>query len=177
MFFVVSFCYSQKDVVKNEFALNKDRLYNRIEILQKISSTLNRLDEKYELNHPMKYSVTNENFYNFFIYDLVDTTNVVPNKEKILIEFVDNHVYHIASLNNYFKTSIILILLKGKIYFFEGLNCVKKVNDIDDVMSFIKNKRKLKYSEIIKRRILNYKNYDKSYIVDKVGEIPKCECQ
>lgn len=168
---------SQGNNDKYVFASNKDKLYNRIEILQEISLKLNKLDKKYELDHPMKYSVTDDNIYNFFVFDLVDTTNVTPNKEKKLIEFVDNHIYHIASLNNYFKTSIILILLKGKLYFFEGVNCVKKINKIDDVINFIEKNKDLEYSDIIKDRIINYKKYDKSYSVDAGGKVPKCECK
>lgn len=172
-FLIINFCNAQN----NAFPKNKDKLYNRIEVLNKICLKLNKLNEFYKLNHPRGYSVINDNSYNFFIYDLADTINVSINTNKNCIEFIDKHIYHIASLNNYFKTSIILILIDSKLYFFEGLNCIDKINNIEDVFKFIKNRNELKYTEEVINRINNYKDYNKSYSIDNMSKIPKCECQ
>lgn len=177
LFFVISSCYAQKDNNTNSDLSNNSISYNRLEILKKIASKLNELDEKYVLNHPRKYSVVNDSFYNFFVYDLVDTTNVVPKKNDIRIEFIDKHIYHIASLNNYFKTSILLIVLDGELYFFEGVNCINSLNKIEDVIEFVNKNNELQYSELVKNRIVNYRKYDQSYTLDTMGKIPKCECK
>lgn len=163
-------CFSQN---KNCNA-NSDMKYNRLHTLTTISKRLNKMNEFYQIEMGRKFSVTKEDFYNFFIYDLVDISNQTPNKENNCIEFIDEHVYHIAALRSTFKVSIILVLLKGKLYFFEGINCSKNINTIEEVLNFVKTNTSIS-DENIFNRIVNYQDYNLSYAVDPVGKTPKCK--
>lgn len=69
---ILNSCASHKEISNNDLENENEYTYSRNEVLKNISFELNKLDLKYKLNHPMKYSVTNENLYNFFVYDLVD---------------------------------------------------------------------------------------------------------
>lgn len=160
----------------NDCSKNTDVLYNRKGTLKNIAKRLNKINHIYKIDHPRGYVVTDDNFYNFFIYDLVDTSNIYPNDSKKCIEFKDGHVYHIASLNSYFKVSVILVLLQGKLYFFEGLNCEKKINKIEEVIKFIEINLHYAKDDVLLKRVLNFKDYDLSYSVDQAGKIPVCQC-
>ncbi|GAA5092937.1 hypothetical protein GCM10023210_22610 [Chryseobacterium ginsengisoli] len=170
MFLSNIFCFSQDNRKCN---VNSDTKYNRLQILDSINKRLNKLNEFYQIEMPRKFSVTKENFYNFFIYDLVDTSNKTPDKEGNCIEFTDDHIYHIAALRSTYKVSIILILSKGKFHFFEGLNCSKKINDIEEVLNFVKANTNITDKNIL-NRIANYQDYHLSHTVDPMGMTSRC---
>lgn len=169
-FLSYSFCFGQNN--KN-CVLNSDQKYDRLQILNSISKRLNKINDFYEIEMGRKFSISKENFYNFFIYDLVDTSNKTPNKDSKCIEFIDNHVYHIAALRSTYKVSMILILSKGKLFFFEGLNCTKKINDIEEVLNFIKANTNISDENIL-NRIANYQDYHLSHTIDPQGRISRC---
>jgi hypothetical protein len=64
-------------------------------------------------------------------------------------------------------------LSKGKLYFFEGLNCSKKINTIEEVLTFVKANTEIA-NENIFNRITNYQDYDLSHAVDPTGRISRC---
>lgn len=163
-------CFSQKNKNCDQ---NADKKYNRLQILDSISKRLNKMNDIYEINMGEKFSVMEENFYNFFVYDLVDTFNKTPNKDGRCIEFTNDHIYHIAALRSTFKVSIILVLSKGKLYFFEGLNCSKKINTVEEVLNFVKANTKITDENVL-NRIINYQDYHLSRAVDPMGRKPRC---
>jgi hypothetical protein len=68
-----------------------------------------------------------------------------------------------------------MILFNGKLYFFEGLNCAKKIHRIEDVLYWIENNYKEKIEEKGMERIVNYQKYHQSFSVDAQGSISVCE--
>ena len=158
---------------------NEDTLYDRKSVLKSISKKLNQQHRHYLRRYSKKYKVTDENFYNFFIYDLVDTLNVKPNAaspNQKCIEFKNNHVYHIGARRTVYKISLILILSEGKLYFFKGLNCYKKISTIENVVNWIEKEIPNKLDKIAIERIKNFSKYRKDLPFCGMGIIPACEC-
>ena len=158
---------------------NEDALYDRKTTLKSISKELNQQHRYYLRKYSKKYKAIDENFYNFFIYDLVDTLNVTPNAvtpNQKCIEFKNNHVYHIGAIRTIYKISLILILSEGKLHFFKGLNCYKKINTIEEVISLIEKEIPNKLDKIAIERIRNFNKYKKDLPFCGMGIIPACEC-
>ena len=160
-----------------EYPNNEDTLYSRKPILNTICKKLNRLHKYYLPKYSRRYKVSTENAYNFYIYDLVDTLNTTRNKDRKCIEFKNNHIYHIGSIRSSFEISVVLILLEGKLYFFEGLNCCKKKQTIEDVITWVEKQIPNKIDEITITRVRNFKKYSLSFYIDTQGKKPLCECR
>lgn len=165
------YCFGQNNL---NCKINNDSKYSRLEILDSICKRLNKMNEFYDIGMRNKFVINSENKYNFFIYDISDLENKTPNKNGTCIEFVDNHIYHIAALRSSFKVSIILALINGKAYYFEGLNCSKKIDNIEDVVAFVESNFKDVTEDLI-NRVKKYYKYDLSFFVDAMGKVSRCE--
>jgi hypothetical protein len=168
VFLLLSGCFFKNKATDNP-------IYKRKKLLNLICEKLNDNIKYYSIDFTNRYYVENENFCNFFIYDLVDTLNYSPNSKKKRIIFEEKHVYHIAALNSFFKISMIMILYKGKIYFFESLNCKNSINSIQDVINFIEANPDINLNETIIKRIIGFKQYHLSHSIDEMSEISICE--
>ncbi len=167
LFFFLLNGYSQKDYA----TLNQtDTIYDREVVLKHIFKRFNKMNSYYSIPYRCSYKTLR---LPFFIYDLTDTLNLLSNNDSI--EFLNRHIYHIGAFNAYCKVSIIMILFNGKLYFFEGLNCSKKIHKIEDVLYWIENNYKEKLEENEIKRIVNYQNYHKSFASDIQGSKPICE--
>jgi hypothetical protein len=152
-------------------------VYDRKNILDSISLHLNKINRIYLLDSSRIFSVQDERSYNFFICDLVDTLNYTPNSKEKKIRFVNHHIYHIASLRTMFKISSIFILSNGKLIFFDGLNCIKKINNVNNVLDWFELNSIYKNDVNLKLRIKNYKLYHQSMVMCAIGSTPICECE
>ncbi len=167
-------CFAQNN--QDNCTENIDTIYDRRVVLDYICLNLNKLNFYYSIYFMGNYNVQDQNFYNFFIYDLVDTLNVYPNYTETCIEFKDKHIYHIASVDKYLSISMILILDKGKLVFFRGLNCEYKINRIEDIFRWLEYQQEIKYEVEVVRRIKNFSKYNISYAVDPIGRFATCAC-
>ena len=159
--------YSQKDNI----SLNHiDTTYNREIVLKHIFKRFNKVNRHYPVPYRCSYKTLG---YPFFIYDLTDTLNVFSNNDSIL--FLNKHIYHIGAFKTYCKVSIIMIPFNRKLYFFEGLNCAKKIHKIEDVLYWIAHNYKEQLEENEIKRIINYQRYHQSFTVDLQGSRPLCE--
>lgn len=166
-FFFLLNGYSQK----NYILLNQtDTIYDREVVLKHIFKRFNKMNRYYQIPNRCSNKTLG---LPFFIYDLTDTLNVLSSNDSI--EFLNKHIYHIGAFNAYCKVSIIMILFNGKLYFFEGLNCSKKIHKIEDVLYWIENNYKKKLEENEIKRIVNYQKYHQSFAIDTQGSKPICE--
>lgn len=148
---------------------NSDPLYDRRKVLDTLASKMNYLAGYYKVNHPTGYSVQSESFYNFFVYDLIDTAN---NSKKGCVEFLNNHVYHFSSINMRYLYSNVLVLADGRMQFFLGINCKNRINSIDEVIGFLTcHLKNNPQRDVLIDRVRNYKKYGQFYRVDTMSSI------
>lgn len=146
--------------------------YDKKKTLDRFCNILDEVARHYEFDAlPIKFSSKNEKPQGFFVYDLIDTTN---NSTAGVLNFKEGHVYHFASGYLYYSVSNICILRQGKLIFFKALNCKKKIDDVKDVVKYLKLylPERMESEEIIDR-ILHYRRYGRYLKVDY--RVCKCE--
>lgn len=171
LFLTVCNTFSQNDEV---FLNNKYTIYDNEIVLDNITKRLTKLDRHYSITCRQYYKTKNKS-YPFFVYDMVDTLNIIPNDEDRSIKFQDMHIYHIGRVRTYCKVSIILIPLNGKLYFFEGLNCTNKIHKIEDVLTWVNSNFNEQLDRSIIDRISNYEKYYIGLYIDNQGNTPQCK--
>ena len=171
---VISLCLFSVCAQNSDTLLkNIDTIYNREKVLERINERLYKLNRYY--SNTCKWRNSSSFNFLYFIYDLTDTSNVFRGKDIQNAVFLDKHIYHIAANPTYCKVSMIIIPFEEKLYFFEGLNCSKKIHKIEDVLYWIENNYTEKLGESELERIINYQKYHKSVATDPMGSCPKCE--
>jgi hypothetical protein len=104
---------------------------------------------------------------NFFVYDLIDTTNnSYPAKSPIKLS--KNGVYHFSPIRYRISYSHLAIIVDGKIRVFRFLNC----DDGDKIGSVIEYvKENLNYEDVVINRIINYRSYSKFFKTDPQSRV------
>lgn len=120
-------------------AENPDNIYQRKVVLDKIAEMLNVSIPEFEKENGLKIKVENENFYNFYIYDLTDISNN-NEKNKSCIKFINNHVYHIYPGDYEYSFSHIVILEDGNLKVFKSVNCKNRGDKIEDAVMYLQTK-------------------------------------
>lgn len=118
-----------------------------------------------------KYGVISHGVY--VIYDLVDTNNKLIFENDTLL-LIDRHIYHVVSPWVNEKVSMIIVPYAGNIFSFSGLNCCRKIHDIEDVVHWVKNNIK-DIDDVTLERIRNYQLYQLKIMMDPQGSISQCE--
>jgi hypothetical protein len=153
--------------------VSNDKLYQPKKILKKFAKKLNYLSKYYKDDYPSNYTVTSETFYNFYIVDLVDTTNNTAKKDKFY--FQERHIYLFSSLNYNFLYCNICFIQNGELYYFLSLNCKNSVDKIENVIEFANTfLAGSRNKDVIIDRIRNYKKYIFYYKIDNFS-YPFCE--
>ena len=165
-FFFLLNGYAQDDPI---FLDNLNSMYKKDIVLEHIFKRFDKVNYHYP---PLRKCFCKISEIPFFIFDLTDTLNGI---DTLNIRFLNKHIYHIGAFNTYCKVSIIMIPFDGKLFFFEGLNCAKKIHKIEDVLYWIENNYKEQLGEIDIKRIMNYQKYHKSFAIDPQGSKPVCE--
>lgn len=159
--------FSTQDQIENYLQEYK---YESSIIMNKMSEVLNDVNKQFKLKGVLKkYSVLESRPIGFFVFDLTDTTN---NTESGIVKFKEGHVYHFAPIKKYVSFSNICVLLKGKIIFFKAINCKNKIDDVQQVVLFVKSNIPSISKDII-RRIFEYKRFGSYLVVDN----PICKCE
>ena len=159
---------TKKRTVK-QCTANSDKLYDREQVLEKLAGILNDSVAGYTGVQRQRYSVGDEKPKQFFIYDLIDTSN----KGTPLfdcVEMINNHVYHFSPIYIPHSFSHIVILEHGNLKVFKSINCVGSGDSIEEVIDYLNQKLK-NYNDEDKERILNQvKSYRKYGLYDTVDD-------
>ena len=105
---------------------------------------------------------------NFFIYNLIDTTeNSYPAEKPI--ELKTNGVYHFSPIRYRFSYSHIAVIKNGELKVFSYLNCDDKGDTISDVVSYIEDN--FNYDTDMLGRIQDYRSYGKYFKMDPQSKV------
>ncbi len=137
---------------------------NQTVVLDEMANILNREIPKYKKIYDDKgFYVENGVPHNFFVFDLIDTTNnSYPAKKPIVIK--NEGVYHFAPVRYRFSFSHIAVIHNGELKVFSSLNCSKKGDNISEVIKYVK--ANIDYNEELIRRILNYRSFGMYFQTD-----------
>ncbi len=133
---------------------NSDSLYDRREVLVKLSKSLEK-----SVNLTEEFSVKNDRAVRFIIYDL---TNPLNNSidGAMCVDFIEGHVYHFAPLFYDTSQSSIAVLQNGEIKIFERTNCGDIDKNLKEVLTYLKNNsQKIVDFENTFKRTANYRRY------------------
>jgi hypothetical protein len=166
IFFLPAFTATNREKIAS-------RAYDKKKVLKKFAKQFNYLSKYYHDGYPRKYEVTSISSYNFWVADLVDTTNSSLQKEDLY--FTEGHIYVISTLNYNYLYYNIVFLNKGNLIFFRAVNCKNYINSLEEV---IKSAEIFLIEDYKKKSILNrlksYKKYSSYYKMDAIS-YPVCE--
>ncbi len=122
----------------------------------------------------------NEEFVNFFVYDLVDTANfkdasIISTDPKI-IKFIEGHIYHFSYVYYEYSFSNILFLENGKIEIYKSINCTNSKDNIDSIIKILTPKFKKYENDSIVLRLKNFRKYGQYFGHDNYSYKLKCDC-
>lgn len=124
------------------------------------------------------YSVYDGRTSNFFIYDLVDTTNVDLGEGDTTeaVRFRERHIYHFASTVMGASFSNIAYIENGEAVVFTAINCKDRGDDLSDVVEYL-TPRLAGHPDSagIMDRLKEYRDYG-SYVAMDVHDHPNCDC-
>ena len=140
-----------------------------IDPLNKMAEVLNNAVPIYrELYDPEGFFIKEGIPANFFVYNLIDTTNnAFPPKFPIKLE--KNGIYHFSPVFLRFSYSYIAVVKEGNLKFFGFLNCKGTGDDIADVVDFVK--KKFDWSEEVLARIRNYRSHGRYIGMDPQSNV------
>lgn len=144
---------------------NSDTLYNRPVILRQLANILERsIPEFFEFDRG-GFQVKEEKGKNFFVYDLVDTTNKQTSTQ--CVQLADKHVYHFAPIHLPYSFSHIVVLEGGNLKVFRSINCKGRGDTLENVIAYVKTRLadQLDTNEVI-GRIKDYRKYGFYFTVD-----------
>ena len=162
--------FENKDVKKYNLT-NLDSTYTKY-AFDKIITTLNQVHFKVTKRNYEVYTMEKGLPNNFFVYDIVDTTNNTINSKNI--KFLENHIYHFAAKKRHYSFSNICIVHKGKIVIYEAVNCKCCGKSINSVIHYLKEHLKVLDNALV-NRVKNYRNYNDYYTMEDVHDAPLCD--
>jgi hypothetical protein len=150
--------------------------FDREKILNDLSKKLNKMIPKYRSNFGRnKFYVENGIEREFFVWDLVDTTNVFRNYNSKKVYFSKNHIYHFAPRTyEYSISNFLFIDNTGMFYYFYGVNCPNKGDKLNDVLLLLKSK--LNNQNNLKSILNNVSNYNNFRLSLKCGTSGAINC-
>ncbi len=126
-------------------------------LLFQLADTLNEeFSELDGMHSRMRFYVHENNPVNFFVFDLIDTTNNSEN-DRGFIEFKDPGIYHFSPTRYRYSYSHIAILHNGKLKIFSYLNCDENGETVEKVLTYIE--RYLSLEKEALDRIRRYRSY------------------
>lgn len=109
----------------------------------------------------------------YYMYDLNSTDNKLVSEYDTLF-LIDKHIYHVVSPSVYGKVSMIIIPHNGILFAFVGLNCCRKIHDVEDVIRWVSdNYPDVDHSTL--ENIRNYKTFHPNIPMCPQGSTPVCE--
>ena len=152
---------------------NLDPSYERSSVLEQIATILNQSIPEYSHANSKGFYADSDNAIGFFVVDLTSPSNKYVALQDC-VDFLDNHVYHVAPLQSPYSLSHIVILERGSLKVFRSINCPGRGDRLEDVIAYLntlltndKNK-----NQII-NRVRHYRKYGYYYSMDHAGSICK----
>jgi len=128
---------------------NRDTMYNRRIILNRIALTLTESIPEYteKVDSSGFYVSKDERTPNFTVKDLTDSLNVGWNFE--CIDFINKHTYIVFPRPSAWNFIHVFYLQDGNLIYFRSINCDDRGDSLEDATNFLK--REIKDSRSRKR--------------------------
>jgi hypothetical protein len=138
---------------------NSDPLYIRSRVLDELANLLNESIPEYSKGFPKGFHSDSEIAFGFFVVDLTNPANKQMTSQEC-VDFINEHVYHVAPDDSYYSLSQIVILEEGKLKVFKSVNCPPRGDRLEDAISYVSAKlaRDKQRDEIIDR-VRNYRKF------------------
>lgn len=161
--FLISSCFSTRNQQKIKYLKDcpdytSDSAFNDTLLLNFFADTLNYYIDALCDSNRNHCRVENGRPVNFFVYDLVDTTNNTTDCEKIV--FNNSHIYHISTHAIKFSYSQIVILENDAVKIFCNVNCSSIQDNIETIIEYItENNIVLDQNQEVITRLKNYRKF------------------
>lgn len=109
---------------------------------------------------------------NFFVFDMIDTTqNWYPPEMSIgkSVKIKKSGIYHFAPIRFTISFSHIAVIKNGSIKTFSFLNCEEKGNTVDEVVEYIRGN--FDFDEEIIDRIIRYRDHGTYFAIDPMTKV------
>jgi hypothetical protein len=152
---------------------NPDPMYQRSEILERLSRILEAsVSESVKKQYP-GFSVEEGRANGFFVYDLTDPSN----RQTSLLErvdFKDRHVYHFAYIDLPFSYSHVVVLEHGKLKVFRNLICDSSGDRLKELVQYLRQTSGR--DRILSALIGRVKNYRRYGVYSSFGGLSQPQC-
>ena len=157
----------------NKCPRNSDAGYERSSVLKQLAIILNQSIPEYSQANSKGFYADADNAIGFFVVDLTNPSNKYVALQDC-VDFIDNHVYHVAPLQSPYSLSQIVILERGSLKVFRSINCPGRGDRLEDVITYLNT---LLANDEQKNQIINrvrhYRKYGYYYSMDHAGSICK----